>query len=419
MLLIREHVQINLMAIRWQMFKNFFQSEKAGGFVLIGCTLVSLALANSGIGDRWVNFWHTHLNLNFLGLDYSLEHWVNDGLMAIFFLLVGLEIERELYVGELSSIRKASLPIVAAIGGMVVPAGIHLLFNAGTETQAGFGIPMATDIAFALGILSLAGNRVPLALKIFLTALAIIDDLGAITVIALFYTKGFSLYYFWGSLVTFALLYFLGRRKVYFLPLYLIGGIVMWYLMLKSGVHATIAGVLLAFAIPFGNKEDKSPSYQLQHALHYPVAFFILPIFALANTAIIFQGNVLEQLGTRNSLGIVAGLILGKFIGIFLGAYLAVKSGIAALGSGLTWRQISGVAFLGGIGFTMSIFISNLAFTDANLINESKISILAASLMASLVGLYILKRSTRKHKEKVQEQKAFVEILHLNTKTSR
>lgn len=373
------------------MFKEFFKSEKAGGFVLIGCTVLSLVLANSNVGESWVHFWHSHLNPGLPGLDLSLEHWVNDGLMAVFFLLVGLEIERELYIGELSSIRNATLPILAAIGGMALPAAIHFLFNAGTPTQAGFGIPMATDIAFALGILSLAGNRVPLALKIFLTALAIIDDLGAITVIALFYTKGFSLYYLLGSLGVFVLLYVLGRVKVYFLPVYIIGGLLMWYLMLQSGVHATIAGVLLAFAVPFGKSQEASLSYKLQHALHYPVAFFILPLFALANTAIVFPKNLLEPLLSPNSLGIITGLLAGKFIGIFLGAYLAVKLGIGVLGTGVGWRHIAGVSFLGGIGFTMSIFISNLAFTDADLITESKISILAASLIASLIGIFVLK----------------------------
>lgn len=376
---------------RWQLFKEFLKSEQSGGFVLIGCTAVSLALANSGFGDTWVHFWHSQVNLGFLGLDYSIEHWVNDGLMAIFFLLVGLEIERELYIGELADFRNAILPIAAAIGGMALPAAIHFLFNAGTPAQAGFGIPMATDIAFALGMLSLAGKKVPISLKIFLTALAIIDDLGAITVIAIFYTKTFSLYHFLGSLAVFGLLFVLGRRKLYYMPVYIIGGVVMWYLMLKSGVHATIAGVLLAFAVPFGKEEGVNLSYRLQHALHYPVALIILPIFALANTAIIFPGNLLGQLGSNNALGIITGLTAGKFLGIFLGAWLVVKAGWAVLGHSLRWGHIAGAALLGGIGFTMSIFIANLAFTDAGIITGSKISILAASLLASAGGLLILK----------------------------
>ena len=217
------------------LFKAFFASEKSGGFVLIACTLISLVIANSAWGDSYTHFWHQHLDLTFGGveLNYSLEHWVNDGLMAIFFLLVGLEIERELYIGELSDIKNAALPIFAAIGGMLVPAGIHLLFNAGTPTQSGFGIPMATDIAFALGVLSLVGNRVPISLKVFLTALAIIDDLGAILVIAIFYTSNFSAAYFLASMAVFGLLFLLGKLKVYRLSVYLIGGVVMWYCMLK------------------------------------------------------------------------------------------------------------------------------------------------------------------------------------------
>jgi NhaA family Na+:H+ antiporter len=380
------------MARKWDLFKGFFQSEKASGFVLIGCTFISLFIANSSVGEDYVQLWHTHLNLSFLGLDYSYEHWVNDGLMAIFFLLVGLEIERELYIGELADFKNALLPILAAIGGMIVPALLHFIFNAGTNTQSGFGIPMATDIAFALGILSLAGKNVPVALKIFLTALAIIDDLGAISIIALFYTKGFSLYFFLGAMSVFLILFVLGKLKVYWLPIYLAGGFVMWYFMLKSGVHATIAGVLLAFAIPFHRGEDdKNPSYHLQHFLHYPVAFIILPLFAFANTAIILPDNILQSFTRLNSIGIITGLVVGKFLGIFLFSFLAVKVKMASLSPDINWRQIAGVACLGGIGFTMSIFITNLAFNDPAIINDSKISILFASLLASLFGLSILK----------------------------
>jgi NhaA family Na+:H+ antiporter len=380
---------------KWDLFKGFFQSEKAGGFVLIGCTIISLFIANSSIGEEYVHFWHRHLNLAFLELDYSYEHWVNDGLMAIFFLLVGLEIERELYVGELSNFKKALLPILAALGGMIVPAILHFIFNAGTDTQDGFGIPMATDIAFALGILSLVGKKVPVSLKIFLTALAIIDDLGAITVIALFYTKTFSLYFFLGAITIFLILFILGKKRVYILPIYIIGGIVMWYLMLKSGVHATIAGVLLAFAIPFHREDDKNPSYHLQHFLHKPVAFGILPIFALANTAIIIPKDVLQSFTSNNSIGIMAGLLLGKFIGIFLFSFLSVKVKLADLSPDIKWRQLVGIAFLGGIGFTMSIFITNLAFNDPAIINDSKISILVASLLASVIGFSVLKASRK------------------------
>lgn len=370
---------------------------------MIGCTIISLLIANSAWGESYIHFWHTHLNLSFPGmaLDYSIEHWVNDGLMAIFFLLVGLEIERELYVGELSSIKNASLPIVAAIGGMLVPAAIHFAFNNGTPTQSGFGIPMATDIAFALGILSLAGNRVPVSLKIFLTALAIIDDLGAILVIAIFYTANFEGAYFAGALVVFGVLFLLGKLKVYRLSVYLIGGVIMWYFMLKSGIHATIAGVLLAFAIPFINEKDRNPSYKLQHFLHNVVAFGILPIFALANTAIVLPGDILSGFTTRNAIGIMSGLVVGKLVGITLFCWLSVKIGIARLPSGVNWRLIIGVALLGGIGFTMSIFITNLALTDPDLITGAKMSILTASLVAALGGLVILKTTPKARRHKV------------------
>lgn len=379
------------------LFRSFFQSEKAGGFILIICTIISLLISNSNFGAAYIKFWNYHIDLSFLSLqlDYSLEHWINDGLMAIFFLLVGLEIERELYVGELSKFKNALLPIIAAAGGMFFPAIIHFVFNAGTPTQAGFGIPMATDIAFALGILSLAGNKVPVSVKIFLTALAIIDDLGAITVIALFYTKGFAAYYFFAAIGIFLCLFILGKNKVYNLWLYIAGGIIMWYCMLQSGVHSTISGVLLAFAIPFHKQEKKNPSYKLQHILHYPVAFIILPLFALANTAIIFPNEIVENLKTPNSIGIITGLILGKFIGIFFTSFIAVKMGLAVLSSDITWRHVAGIALLGGIGFTMSIFITNLAYEDSEIITASKISVLMASVAGAVIGLAVLKTGNK------------------------
>jgi Na+:H+ antiporter, NhaA family len=374
-------------------FKDFFESEKAGGFVLIGCTLLSVAIANSSAGEAYTHFFHQKINLSFLSLDlnYPVELWINDALMAIFFLLVGLEIERELYIGELSNFKNALLPILAAAGGMLFPALIHFIFNAGTATQAGFGIPMATDIAFALGILSLAGNKIPVSLKIFLTALAIIDDLGAISVIALFYTKGFSIYYFSAAILVFLILFIAGRKKIYWLPVYVVGGIIMWYCMLKSGVHATIAGVLLAFAIPFQKEKSGGLSYKLQHFLHKPVAFIILPIFALVNTAIIFPEHILSSITTNNSIGIIAGLIAGKLTGIFLVSWLAIKLKIANMAPEINWGHLLGASILGGIGFTMSIFITNLAFNDATVITSSKISILLASVVAAVLGLFILK----------------------------
>jgi len=383
---------------KFDLFREFFKSEKAAGFLLLGCTVVSLLLSNTGSGERINEFLHSYLDLSFPGIDlkYSIEHWINDGLMAVFFLLIGLEIERELYIGELSSFKNALLPILAAIGGMLFPAFIHLIFNGGTETQAGFGIPMATDIAFALGILSLAGNRVPVSLKIFLTALAIIDDLGAITVIAVFYTKGFSLAFFIASLLVFGLLFILVKLKVYALWIYLLGGIVMWYLMLKSGVHATIAGVLLAFAIPFHKDDSKSPSYKLQHSLHNIVAFGIIPVFALANTAIIFPKDIFNRLLQNNSLGIILGLLAGKVTGIMFMVFIAVKLKWVSLSAHISWKNLFAVSLLAGIGFTMSIFITTLAFEDPELITSSKISILIASLIAGGGGLMLLKQSVAK-----------------------
>jgi NhaA family Na+:H+ antiporter len=311
--------------------------------------------------------------------------------MVIFFLLIGLELEREVYLGELSNIKSALLPIFGAIGGMLIPAGLYLFFNYGINTQSGAGIPMATDIAFALGILSLLGNRVPTSLKIFLTALAVIDDLGAILVIAIFYTKTL----FWSNLLIalgiFVLLLIFNRLKVRNLIPYLIGGVVMWYFMLNSGVHATITGVLLAFAIPFGNGNKKSTSFILQHFLHKPVAFIILPIFALANTAIILSSNIGEVLAQHYSIGIALGLIVGKPLGIFTLSFLAVKLGICQLPSDLNWKSIISVGFLGGIGFTMSIFVTLLAFDDSTIINNAKFIILLSSLTAGIIGFLSLK----------------------------
>ncbi|MBX2986127.1 MAG: Na+/H+ antiporter NhaA [Bacteroidia bacterium] len=368
-----------------KLFKDFFDSEKAGGLTLIVCTILSLFIANSTFGTDYHNFWQT----KFQGL--SIEHWVNDGLMTIFFLLIGLELEREIYIGELSKLKDALLPIFGAIGGMFVPAGLFLMFNYGTQTQSGAGIPMATDIAFALGILSLLGNRVPTSLKVFLTALAVIDDLGAIIIIAIFYTKTLLWTNLFIALGIFALLLVFNRMKVQNLIPYLIGGVAMWYFMLHSGVHATITGVLLAFAIPFGNGDEKSTSYILQHFLHKPVAFIILPIFALANTAIAFSGDIAQTLTENNSLGIAVGLIVGKPLGIFLLTLLAVTFGLCKLPTDLNWKSIFGVGLLAGIGFTMSIFITLLAYDSETIINKSKLVILISSLTAGLLGFITLR----------------------------
>ena len=369
-------------------FNDFFQSEKAGGIVLIFCTLISLTLTNSIWGATYLDLLQTDVG------SLSAEHWINDGLMAVFFLLIGLELERELYVGELSDFKNALLPIFAAIGGICLPALIHLLFNNGTPTQAGIGIPMATDIAFALGVLSLLGNRVPASLKVFLTALAVIDDLGAIMVIAVFYTTNLRLAYLIGALLVFGLLVALNRFRVMSMIPYLLGGIVMWFLMLKSGVHATISGVLLAFAIPFTGKEEDeaSPSHKLEHLLQKPVAFIILPVFALANTGIIIASNWYQDLSTSNSLGIMLGLLIGKPLGITLICFIVVSLNICRLPLDLNWKHLFGAGLLGGIGFTMSIFITNLAFQgEVNIINASKMAILLSSFAAGIIGFLWLK----------------------------
>jgi len=375
-------------------FKHFFDSEKSSGIVLIICTLVSLLIANSAFGTNYLGIWSSYL----LGL--PIEHWVNDGLMAIFFLLIGLELERELYNGELSSFKNALLPVIAALGGIVCPALIHFTFNANTSTQAGIGIPMATDIAFALGVLALLGSRIPLSLKVFLAALAVIDDLGAIIVIAIFYTAKINLFYLVAAVLVFAILILLNRIfRIMMLTPYLIGGAVLWFCMLKSGIHATIAGVLLAFAIPFSPKTDdeQSPSHRLEHVLHKPVAFLILPIFALANTGIIINNDWDQSLTTTNSLGIMAGLLIGKPLGIMIFCLIAVGLGICKLPAGLNWKHIFGAGLLGGIGFTMSIFITNLAFTgNSDVITASKIAVFLASLAAGLLGFFWLRFSHTK-----------------------
>ena len=371
-------------------FVSFFESERSSSLLLIGCTLLSVLLANSAMGNAYVHFWHQDV------FGMSLEHWVNDGLMAIFFLMIGLELERELYSGELSSVKKALLPAIAATGGVIVPALIHLFFNAGTNTQAGIAIPMATDIAFALGIIALLGSRIPASLKVFLVALAVIDDLIAVIIIAVFYTADLNLLYLAAALSTFAFLLFCNLKlRIMSLPLYLIGGVLMWVFMLKSGVHATIAGVLLAFAIPYSAKSEDShsPSHKLENFLHKPVAFIILPIFALANTGVILSADWASQFLQTNSLGIMTGLILGKPLGIYLSSYLAVSHRVCQLPEGLNWNHIFGVGLAAGIGFTMSIFITNLAFpAQTDLINASKIAIFSASLIAGTLGYLWLAR---------------------------
>ena len=370
-------------------FNSFFDSEKTSGILMIFCTIISLAISNSRFGEQFINFWQSPV----LGL--SIEHWINDGLMAIFFLLIGLELERELYSGELSDWRNALLPIFAAVGGLALPAMIYFGLNINTPTENGIGIPMATDIAFALAAIALLGNRVPGSVKVFITALAIIDDLGAIILIALFYTAKLEISYLIAALGVFALMLVLNKilRIASLLP-YIFGGAIMWYLMFKSGVHATIAGVLLAFVIPYSkNKNNEaSPSHRLENLLHKPVAFLILPIFALANTGMIVNSGWISELSNANSLGILTGLIIGKPLGITLLSYLAVTLGICRLPFDMSGRHIFGAGLLGGIGFTMSIFIANLAFAgQGEVINSSKIAILFASLLPGAFGYIYLR----------------------------
>ncbi len=369
-------------------FKRFLLSEQASGILLLVCTVISLILANSPLGKAYLHAWHVKV----AGL--PVEVWINDGLMAVFFLLIGLELKRELYVGELSNLRHALLPIVAALGGIVVPAAIHFTLNNGTVTQPGIGIPMATDIAFALGVLALLGNRVPASLKVFLAALAVIDDLGAIVVIALFYSGALAWSYLGATLAILVVLLMLNRWGIRALWPYLLGGIAMWFCMFQSGVHATIAGVLLAFAIPFTEKseDETSPSHRLERWLHRPVAFGIMPLFALANTGIVIEQGVLALISSANGVGIFVGLFIGKPVGIVLASIAALLLGICRMPLDLNWKHLLGAGLLGGIGFTMSIFITNLAFPDnALIVSASKMTILLASLAAGTVGFLWLK----------------------------
>ncbi len=367
-----------------RLFGAFFESEKAAGFTLLGVTMVSLFLANSAFSEKYTALW----NYNMGG--HTVVEWINDGLMTIFFLMIGLELEREIYVGELSNLRNASLPFFGALGGMLMPAGIYVFFNYGLETMGGSGIPTATDIAFAVAILSMLGNKVPLSLKVFLVALAIVDDLAAIIVISVFYTSNLSFLYLFFALGVFAILLVLNRLRIYNILPYLLGGLLMWFFMLNSGVHATISGVLLAFAIPFKNGNEDSPSEKLLHFLHKPVAFFVLPLFAIANSGFTVEGDLTANLLKPYSLGIMLGLFVGKPLGIFLFAWLGEKMKLCSLPEDLKWVNIIAVGFLGGIGFTMAIFISLLAFQDYSVINGSKIAVLTASIFSGIVGYLFL-----------------------------
>jgi Na+:H+ antiporter, NhaA family len=422
-------------------FQDFAHKQSSGGILLIIATAVALIWANSPWGESYVALWHTKLTVGVgdFSISKDLTHWINDGLMAVFFLVVGLEIKREVLVGELSSVGKAALPVAAALGGAVVPALIYIAINAGTEGSAGWGIPMATDIAFALGILALLGQRAPTALKVFLTALAIVDDIVAVLVIAFFYTLEIS----WGALGVGAIflaalivanLLGVGRTLVY-----AVLGVGLWLCFLLSGVHATVAGVLLALTIPassfinpvaflersryvldrfeqagergenvLANEERQAalhalnhaayklepPLHELEHALHPWVVFAIMPIFALANAGVELSGGIVGALTNPVALGIVLGLVVGKQVGIGLFAWLAVKLGVSELPEGVGWRHIYGAGLLAGIGFTMSLFITDLAFDDDVLTEAAKLGILVASLISGAVGWAILRKAS-------------------------
>jgi NhaA family Na+:H+ antiporter len=371
--------------------QEFIHDSRSVGITLLICTLISLIISNTSWGNAFVGFWEKDIHVPFenIHLPHSVAHWINDGLMAIFFLLVGMEIKRELLTGELSSLKKSILPVLAAIGGMLFPALLYYGWNTNSGFPQGWGVPMATDIAFSLGILSLLGNRVPLSLKILLTALAIIDDLGAIVAIAVFYTDHIDWIYLGVGGAILLVLFLMNTFNVKVLFPYFILGLGLWYCLFNSGVHATLAGVLLAFTIPI-KKINK-----LEHKLHDPVNFIVLPLFALANTAIIFPAEISVALASPINYGILSGLIIGKPLGIALVSYCAVKLKLATLPADLNWKYIIGMGMLAGIGFTMSIFISMLAFNDPDAQTTAKLAVLIASFVSGAGGFLFLKATAK------------------------
>lgn len=386
-------------------FKKFFESSQSSGILLIFCVAIALGIANSFLAENFQNFLDQEVGVNLFHLKYPVSIWINDGLMAIFFLLVGLEIKREVVEGELSSFRNASLPIFAAIGGMLVPAIIYTIFNYGTQYSNGWGIPMATDIAFSLAIISMLGKKVPSSIKIFLAALAIVDDLGAILVIAIFYTEQIHWIFILLSLGVSVLLFLLNYFKVTKIVFYLIPGIFLWYFLHHSGIHATIAGVVLAFSIPTNvSNIEISPLEKLEHQLHLPVSFFIMPIFALTNTNITFNSGMINGLFSSLGLGIVCGLVVGKLIGINLFSWIAIRFKISSLPQNSSWTQMLGVGLLAGIGFTMSIFIALLSFKgEIQIQDEAKFAILIASFVAAVSGYVILSLNSSKNSETLED----------------
>lgn len=380
-------------------FKDFFASSNAGGIMLFICVILSMIFANSPLAGSLQNLLDLPLGFETesIHLKYSVLLWINDGLMAIFFLLVGLEIKREIVEGELSSPKKASLPILCAIGGAVVPALIYLSFNAGKETAGGWGIPMATDIAFALAVINLLGNRIPSSLKIFLAALAIVDDLIAILVIAFFYSSGIELTYLYYAVAGMVVLILMNKFNIQNPYLYLIPGAFIWYFVHHSGIHATIAGVLVAMTIPTNETDVESPLERLEHALTKPVNFLIIPLFAFANTNITLESEMLGGLTSGLGLGISLGLLIGKPVGILLTSFICTKAKLSSLPEGSEWKHIIGVGLLAGIGFTMSIFIAILSFNDPEHVSEAKLSILVTSLLAGIFG-YLALNSKKEYK---------------------
>jgi Na+:H+ antiporter, NhaA family len=425
---------------------EFLHRQASGGILLIICTVIALIWSNTVWSYSYHNLWHSNISIsigNILTLDYSLHHWINDGLMVIFFFTVGLEIKRELLVGELSTRQKASLPIAGALGGMIAPAILYTLFNSGTESASGWGIPMATDIAFVVGIMALLGNRVPIALKIFVLALAIADDIGAVLVIAIFYTSEISVLALVIAGIVLVLLFILNKLGTMSLIPYMILGLILWLAFLKSGVHATIAGVLLAFTIPASSRYDTNkfsekvkqlinhfdstgdhwknvmnnserqndvlaieescekiltPLQRFEHNLHPWVSFFIIPVFALANAGVtLAELDILDSLLSPISLGIIVGLFIGKQVGIFAFSFIAVKLKMASLPEGVNWKNLYGAGILAGIGFTMSLFIAGLAFSNPDLLDLSKIGILTGSLLSGIIGFLILRSSPNKN----------------------
>jgi len=382
-----------------KLYNEFFKSESSSGIILIIITVSTLFTVNFILKEQYLGFWDT------LFFQKPLLFWVNDVLMTFFFLLIGFEIEREIYIGELSSVKKALLPLFAALGGMIVPALIYVSINYNSVSISGFGIPMATDIAFSLTIIAIIASRIPSSLKIFLTALAIIDDIGAILIIAIFYTKGFSFLYLSIAVAIFLLLVVFNRRKIKNLLFYFVPAIFMWICIYKSGIHPTVTGILLAFVIPFGNGDEKSVSYKLQHKLHTPVAYIILPIFAIANTGILINSSDFVHLLSLNSLGIIFGLVIGKPLGVSLFSWLAVKLKFCTLFENLKMKHVLGAGMVAGIGFTMSIFIALLAFEDAELIKISKLSIIVASMLAAVFSmLFFVATNKKKTMEEINEE---------------